>query len=114
MNHTCHCHKAEKKSLKRLREARKNSILELTRMVKEQKKIVAAIMEQLAQGPATVPEIASALRLPASKVLWFIAALKKYGEVAEGEKEGGYFRYEPAAAKAMSGPESKKDENGPD
>jgi hypothetical protein len=26
-------------------------------------------------------------------VLWFIATLKKYGEIAEGDKDGGYFRY---------------------
>jgi hypothetical protein len=25
--------------------------------------------------------------------MWIVATLKKYGEIAEGEKDGGYFRY---------------------
>jgi hypothetical protein len=28
-----------------------------------------------------------------SEAMWIVAALKKYGEIAEGEKDGGYFRY---------------------
>jgi hypothetical protein len=31
--------------------------------------------------------------MPASEVLWYLASLKKYGEVFEGEKDGGYYRY---------------------
>jgi hypothetical protein len=31
--------------------------------------------------------------LPASEVLWYVATLKKYGEILEGPKDGGYFRY---------------------
>jgi predicted transcriptional regulator len=69
--------KAEKKeAMKKLRESRKK-----------------AIKEQLRAEARTVPEIAEATGLASAEVLWFIATLKKYGEIAEGDKDGGYFRY---------------------
>ena len=40
-----------------------------------------------------MPELAAATGMPADEVLWYMAALKKYGEVVEAEKCGGYFRY---------------------
>ena len=101
MNATCEGEQSGKASLKGLREARKQSVEALSRKVKEQKRIIAGIREQLGEGPKTVPEMASALGLPSSEVLWFVAALKKYGEIAEGEKEGGYFRYELAGSGAV-------------
>ncbi len=85
-----------KELMKGLREAHKQSIAELSIKMKEQKKIIERIKEQLGEGPKTVPEMASALGLPSCEIMWYVAALKKYGEVAEGEKEGGYFRYEQA------------------
>jgi DNA-binding IclR family transcriptional regulator len=48
------------------------------------------------KGNGTVPEIASATGLPTEEVLLYVATLKKYGKVAEGAKDGDYFRYEPA------------------
>jgi predicted Rossmann fold nucleotide-binding protein DprA/Smf involved in DNA uptake len=103
--------KTRKEMLKKLRETRKPSIEALSRKVKEQNKIIAGIRQQLGEGPKTVPCIASALGLPASEVMWFVASLKKYGEVAEGEKEDGYFQYELAGARAeeASGPAPGKD-----
>jgi predicted transcriptional regulator len=92
---------ARKELLKALREARKQSIVVLSRKMKEQKKIIERIKEQLGEGPKTVPEMASGLGLPSSEIMWYVAALKKYGEVAEEEKEGGYFRYEPAGSGAL-------------
>ena len=61
--------------------------------MKENRKAVKAIKEQLRDEPRTVPEIAEATGLAPAKVLWFIATLKKYGEILEGDKDGGYFRY---------------------
>ena len=40
-----------------------------------------------------VPEIAAATGLDPASVLWYLASLKKYGEVAEGAADGSYFRY---------------------
>ncbi len=82
-----------KKMLKELREARRESIETLAKRVNEQRKVVNGIMEQLGSGPKTVPETASALMLNPSEIMWYFAALKKYGEIFEGEKEGVYFRY---------------------
>ena len=43
-----------------------------------------------------MPEVAQALKMKTSDVLLFIAALRKYGEVLEGPKDGEYFRYQLA------------------
>jgi biotin operon repressor len=86
--------KAEKKeSMKMLRESRKHIIKATSARVKEHRKAVKAIKEQLGDEARTVPEIAEAIGLASSEVLWFIATLKKYGEIVEGDKDGGYFRY---------------------
>jgi hypothetical protein len=86
--------KAEKKeAMKKLRESRKHIIKATSARVKENKKAIKAIKEQLRAEARTVPEIAEATGLVSSEVLWFIATLKKYGEIAEGDKDGGYFRY---------------------
>jgi biotin operon repressor len=44
----------------------------------------------------TVPEISGATGIPSADVLWYVAALKKYGFVVEVSKDGGYFRYQMA------------------
>ncbi|NNG06582.1 MAG: winged helix-turn-helix domain-containing protein [Desulfobacteraceae bacterium] len=86
--------KTEKKeAMKKLRESRKDIIKTTSARVKENKKAIKAIKEQLRAEARTVPEIAEATGLVSSEVLWFIATLKKYGEIAEGDKDGGYFRY---------------------
>jgi hypothetical protein len=40
-----------------------------------------------------VPEISQATGIPSDRVLWYLATLKKYGGIIEGEKDSGYFRY---------------------
>lgn len=102
MNETRQCDRTRKELLRHLREARKQSIEKLAGRVREQKKVIKGIREELSESSKTVPEIASALGLPPSEIMWYIAALKKYGEVAEGEKAGGYFRYELAGRKTAS------------
>ena len=86
--------KTEKKEgMKKLRESRKDIIKAISTRVKENRKAVKAIKEQLRAEARTVPEIAEATGIASSEVLWFIATLKKYGEILEGDKDGGYFRY---------------------
>jgi hypothetical protein len=46
----------------------------------------------------TVPELAAATHLPVPKVLWFVAALKKYGIVVERGMNGDYPTYQKAEA----------------
>ena len=86
--------KTEKKeAMKKLRESRKDITKATSARVKENRKAVKAIKEQLRAEARTVPEIAEATGIASAEVLWFIATLKKYGEIAEGDKDGGYFRY---------------------
>jgi hypothetical protein len=87
-----------KEAMKQLRQARKQVIVAVSARVKEQKEAIAAIKAELQQGDRTVPEIAAATSLPPDAVLWYLATLKKYGEVAEGQKDGSYFRYRLAAS----------------
>lgn len=88
--------KLEKEALKQLREKRKSAVERAKKAIRAQTRTIKAILQAMEQGSGTVPEIASATRLPADVVLLYVATLKKYGKVVEGAKDGDYFRYEPA------------------
>ena len=83
----------EKDRLKTLRQERKVFIERARRSIKENQNIIKAIKDQLAAEPKTVPVMALALGMDSAKVMCFVAALKKYGEVVEGPKAGDYFTY---------------------
>jgi len=83
----------DKQTLQALREERKPYIERARKSIQETNKILKAIREQIAEQPATVPEIAQALAMDTAEMLRSISALKKYGEVMEGPKDGDYFRY---------------------
>jgi Fic family protein len=85
--------KAEKEAMKKLRESRKASIQAATNRMKAQKKAIKAIKDQLENQSLTVPEIAAATGTATAETLWYIAALKKYGQIVEAEKDGSYFKY---------------------
>jgi predicted transcriptional regulator len=91
--------------LKALRRARKERIVRISDLVKEQKKSIKAIRTKLENAACTVPELATATGMAADMVLWYVAAMKKYGQVAEVEKEDWYFRYSLTAAKEVIGEE---------
>ena len=83
----------DREARNKLRLARKGVIAEVRPGVKEQQQAVKALKQSLQTGGKTVPELARDTGLPASEVLWYLAALKKYGEIDEGAKAGSYFRY---------------------
>ncbi|MEJ2656275.1 MAG: helix-turn-helix domain-containing protein [Desulfobacterales bacterium] len=85
--------KKKKEAMKKLRDDRKEWIAKAAQQVKQQKKERKAIKEYLENQPATVPEISEVTGMPSDRVLWYLATLKKYGDIIEGEKDGGYFRY---------------------
>jgi len=93
MSHDDEIKKKKKEAMKKLRNDRKEWIIKASTMVKEQKKTLKAIKGHLENQPATVPEISKAAGIPSDRVLWYLATLKKYGDIIEGEKDGGYFRY---------------------
>jgi predicted transcriptional regulator len=86
----------KKEAMKKLRKDRKEWITQASKVFKEQRKERKAIKGHLENQPATVPEISKAAGIPSDRVLWYLATLKKYGEIIEGKKDGGYFRYELA------------------
>ncbi|MDH4205789.1 MAG: helix-turn-helix domain-containing protein [Desulfobacteraceae bacterium] len=93
MSHDDEIKKKKKEAMKKLRNDRKEWITKASTMVKEQKTILKAIKGHLENQPATVPEISKATGISSDRILWYLATLKKYGEIIEGEKNGGYFRY---------------------
>jgi hypothetical protein len=52
-----------------------------------------ALREALRFGPKTIPELTLQLDLPGEKVVWYVMALKRYGEIVEAGRSGDYFRY---------------------
>lgn len=91
---------AAKDEMKKLRQARQYKIAAATERLKQQRKAVQALEAELGQEGKTVPELAAATRLTTSQVLYYIATLRKYGKVVEGEAVGGYFKYRLAEDKA--------------
>ncbi len=79
--------------LKQLREHRKDDIRRVAAMVAEQKRHLGEITKHLSGDGATAPDIAEGIGLPVSRVMYLLATLKQYGQVVEGGKAGGYFRY---------------------
>jgi DNA-directed RNA polymerase specialized sigma subunit len=80
-------------ALKELRKQKKKQIVRVSEKVKTDKKNIKAIKEYLKNRKATVPEIAETLGMLKEKALWYVMALKKYGEIMEAEKDGDFFRY---------------------
>jgi predicted Rossmann fold nucleotide-binding protein DprA/Smf involved in DNA uptake len=63
---------------------------------KAQKQLLAArkeIARLLAEQPATVPQIAETLGMPAHEVLWHLTGMRKYGKVADDGEDGDYLLY---------------------
>ena len=73
--------------------------------MREQKKIIDAIKDHLKEGARTVPEISEATGRSGAETLWYVATLKKYGEIKEAEKDGSYFTYELAEGVPTESPE---------
>ena len=83
----------EKKPIQVLRERRGGVPKDLLAKNREQKRLVKRLKEALGGGPATVPDLAAETGIGTGKVLWYVMAMKKFGEVIEGEERDGYFEY---------------------
>lgn len=86
--------KKDKEALQQLRQDRKPHIEKARQSIQEQVKIIKAVKTQIETAAKTVPAIAQALGMETAVVLVFISALRKYGEVVEGPKDGAYFTYQ--------------------
>jgi len=83
----------KKTALKQLRQERRQSIKKATAAMKRQRKTLKSVEASLSGGAATVPEVAAQAGIATDEALWFIATMKKYGQVVEEGKDGGYYRY---------------------
>lgn len=86
----------QKAAMKALRKERKTWVKAAAAKVKGHNKALRAIREQLKETPRTVPEIAQGTGLPSSEVMWYVASMKKFGEILEADQDDCYFRYQLA------------------
>ena len=87
----------DREALKKLRDLRKTNIDKARKTIKDQNRVIKSIKGLIKTEGKTVPEIANASKISTSQALWYIMALKKYGLVVEGAKDGDYFKYQLAA-----------------
>jgi DNA-binding IclR family transcriptional regulator len=67
-------------------------------VIREEPVMRRRILDVVALEPQTVPDIATAIGVPAHEALFWVMAMRRYGYVREvkGSDSDGYFRYEPA------------------
>ncbi len=82
-----------KQTLRDLPAKCKNDIERTSKSIMLNNKVLHAIRELIDAEPRTVPQIAQTLAMDTAEVLIFVSAMKKFGEVVEGDRDGGYFRY---------------------
>jgi hypothetical protein len=83
----------EKKPIQLMRERYGGVSEDLKLKTRSQTHILKSIRDSLKITFRTVPELSDILKMPTHDVLWYIMALKKYGEVIEGEERDGYYEY---------------------
>ena len=60
---------------------------------KEQQRIRKVLRRALESGPMTIPELATACTLASPVVMWHVMAMRRYGELIEGDEKNGYMVY---------------------
>ena len=73
-------------------------------IVREESFMRARILEVLADGPHTIPEIAAALGRPAHETVFWVMGMRRYGQVRDVKEAAvdGYFRYQAIAKEPRS------------
>jgi hypothetical protein len=73
-------------------------------IVREESFMRARILEVLADGPHTIPEIAVALGRPAHETVFWVMGMRRYGQVRDVKEAAvdGYFRYQAVAQEHKS------------
>ncbi|MBN1335468.1 MAG: hypothetical protein JXB39_05860 [Deltaproteobacteria bacterium] len=66
---------------------------ELKERLKRQRIREKALRTALEDGPKTVAELAAVLQEDPREALWLVMALKKYGDIVEGEQQGDVYTY---------------------
>ena len=78
-----------------MRKERRDSVQKAQELLKAQQSARKALERALTGSPHSVPQLAQAVNMPAHEVLWHVAAMKKYGIVAEAgtDESGDYYLY---------------------
>jgi uncharacterized protein with ACT and thioredoxin-like domain len=65
-------------------------------VVRDEQVMRRRILEVLAGGPMTVPEIAAAVERPTHEVMFWVMGLRKYGWITEIKEvnDDGYYNYQ--------------------
>jgi hypothetical protein len=79
--------------LKRLREERGDLVDAAVARNKQRQAARKKVRAAMAEGAGTVPDIAAACGLESREVLWHVAAMRKYGDLAETGQAGDYPTY---------------------
>lgn len=74
---------------------------DLSEVIKEEMVVRDKIESILKNGPKTVPEVAEKLKAPTHEVMYWMMAMRKYGQIVETEEisEEGYYKYKLAGKK---------------
>lgn len=78
-----------------MRKEHRDAVQKAQELLKAQQSARKALERALTGGPHSVPKLAQAVNMPAHEALWHIAAMKKYGIVAEAgtDESGDYYLY---------------------
>jgi len=64
-------------------------------IVREEPLMRRSILDALADGPCTVPEIAAAIGAPENETMFWVMGMRKYGLLAElPQPDGDYYRFQ--------------------
>ncbi len=71
-------------------------VRDVREVIRDEHVMRGAILAALAEGPLTVPEIASAVGRPTREVVFWVMGMRKYGYLTELKDvtDDGYFRYQ--------------------
>jgi DNA-binding IclR family transcriptional regulator len=66
-------------------------------IVREEPLMRRPILDALADGPHTVPEIAAAIGAPENETMFWVMGMRKYGLLAElPQPDGDFYRFQAA------------------
>ena len=82
-----------KEKLKALREERSELIARNKEILKKQSSETGLIKKGLKEGSKTIPELTRETGLKSDLILYYVSAMKKFGEITEAGHAGGYFKY---------------------
>ena len=82
-----------KEKLKALREERSDIIARNKELLKKQNSETGLIKKGLKEGSKTIPELARETGLKSDRILYYVSAMKKFGEINEAGHAEGYFKY---------------------